>query len=216
MLAGHFAPAFALHRIRPTVPLWLLLLGTQAVDVVFMGNVLLGIESAELRPTELPRLLVTNGVWTHSVVMTIVYALGIVAIGALIGRVHAAVVVAASVASHWLADLLVHAPDLPLGLEQSPALGLALWRWPVLAWGLEVGLVVGLGAWWIQSLTGPIRKRAIGLIVGLCVLQTLADFVIPLPPDDVALAYSALPSFFLVAAAGAWVERGGRSVVQAR
>ena len=210
MLARHFAPAFALHRIRPTVPLWLLLLGTQAVDVVFMVDVLLGIESAELRPNDLPRLLVTNGVWTHSVVMTIVYAVAIVSVGALLGRVRAAIVVAAAVASHWVGDLLVHAPDLPLGLEQSPAMGFALWRWPVLAWGLEVGLVVGLGAWWIQSLTGPIRKRAIGLIIGLCVLQTLADFVIPLPPDDVALAYSALPSFFLVAAAGLWVQRASR------
>lgn len=207
MLAGHFAPAFALHRVRPSVPLWLLLLGTQAVDVVFMVNVLLGIESAELRPDQLPRLLVTDGVWTHSVVMTAVYAAAIVGIGALFGRARAAAVVAAAVASHWVGDLLVHGPDLPLGLEQEPALGLALWRWPVLAWGLEVALVVGAGTWWLGSLEGRTKKRGIGLLVILCVFQTLADFVIPIPPSDIELAFSALPLFFVVALAGAWVER---------
>lgn len=207
MLAGHFAPAFALHRLRPTVPLWLLLLATQAVDVGFMVNVLADVESAQLRATQLPRLVVTRGVWTHSLLMTAVYAGAIVGVGAIVGRVRAAAVVAAAMASHWVGDLLVHAPDLPLGLTQSPAYGFALWRWPLLAYGLELALLVAAGAWWINALPGPMRKRAVGLIAGLCALQTLSEFVVPLPPTDVDLAYAALPMFLLVALAGAWVER---------
>ena len=211
MLAGHFAPAFALHRVRPTVPLWLLLLATQAVDVVFMIDVLAGIESAQLRTTELPRLLVTHGVWTHSLLMTAVYVGVVVGVGAALGHARAGLVVAAALGSHWVGDLLVHAPDLLLGLSQAPAYGLALWRLPVLAWGLEVGLVAGVGAWWIRALSGTARTRGIGLVVGLCIVQTLSDFVVPLPPTDVELAYSALPLYLLVAAAGAWVERGRRT-----
>ena len=40
----------------------------------------------------------------------------------------AAALVGAAVASHWLLDLIVHVPDLPLAGNDSPKLGLGLWR----------------------------------------------------------------------------------------
>jgi hypothetical protein len=51
------------------------------------------------------------------------------------------------VASHWLLDLIVHAPDLPLAFDRSPRVGLGLeyslegevhWRRALVA---EVGLL---------------------------------------------------------------------------
>jgi len=39
-----------------------------------------------------------------------------------------ALVVALAVFSHWLFDLIVHTPDLPLWSDASPKLGFGLWN----------------------------------------------------------------------------------------
>jgi hypothetical protein len=44
--------------------------------------------------------------------------------------------------SHWLLDLLVHRPDLPL-LPHGPYAGLGLWNQPAVAVPLELALYVG-------------------------------------------------------------------------
>lgn len=205
MLVGHYAPALALRRLAPTVPLWGLLLAVQAVDVGFFALVFAGVESGSLDADRLPRLLVEHGVWTHSLLMSAAYAAGCVVVGALMSRAREGAVIGAAVLSHWFADLVVHAPDLPLTLEQGSAVGLGLWTIPVAAWLLEVGLVLAAGHW--LAAAGGNRSRLRALVLGLVVLQTLSEFVIPLPPDDVALGITALPLYFAIAAAGWWVER---------
>ena len=193
------------------MPLWVLLVAVQAVDFGFMLLVLGDIESASLDASRAPRLLVTHGIWTHSLAMTAVYAMAIVAVGAAMRRWREAVVIAVAVASHWLADLIVHGPDLPLAFDQGHAFGLGLWHWPVAAWAVECGLLAIAGWIWTAPLVGPKRRRAIGVVVGLCVLQTLSDFVSPLPGNDHALALTALPAFVAVAAVGWWAERASPS-----
>ena len=207
MFAGHYAPALALRRADSGVPLWALLLATQAVDVGFSLLVLSGLESAELRPDAAPRLHVTHGVYTHSLLMTGVYAAAIILLGRALDRPRAGLVLAAAMASHWLGDFLVHDPDLPLAFDDAHAVGLSLWSWPVAAWALEVGLLLAAGAFWLRPLQGRARRRGTTLVVGLVVMQTLADFVSPLPPDDIALAITMLPTFLAIATAGWWAER---------
>lgn len=75
---------------------------------------------------------------------------------------------------HWLADLLVHRPDLPLGLF-GPKVGLGLWNLPVLEMIVELGLLGLAICIWVAKrnqarlAVGP----AIGWFVAILVLASI-------------------------------------------
>ena len=48
MFIGHFALGVATKKIAPTLPIWILLLAPQFMDLMFMPLVALGIEGYEL------------------------------------------------------------------------------------------------------------------------------------------------------------------------
>jgi hypothetical protein len=50
MFVGHYGPAFAIKAIRPSIPLWLLFVAVQLVDVGWALLVLLGIEKVRIVP----------------------------------------------------------------------------------------------------------------------------------------------------------------------
>lgn len=209
MLVGHFAPALAIRASSDRVPLWALVLGTQAVDVLFFALVLAGVEGAAMHPDAHPRLVVTAGVWSHSLPMTLAYGALAVAVGGLLKRPREGALIGLAVVSHWLADLLVHTPDLPLTLEQRSAVGLGLWRVPLAATALEVGLVLG-GALWLQRTygPGPARQRLWIFAGALVVLQLASDLVVPAPGTDTELAPMAWAVYAAATGAAVWVERG--------
>ena len=46
MFIGHYGPSFAIKSLRPTIPLWLLFIAVQVVDVAWAVLVLLGVEKS--------------------------------------------------------------------------------------------------------------------------------------------------------------------------
>src|SRR6202795_2612770 len=50
MLVGHYGPSFAIKAIRPAIPLWLLFIAVQLVDVAWAVLVLLGMEKVRIFP----------------------------------------------------------------------------------------------------------------------------------------------------------------------
>ena len=70
MLIGHYAPALVLHRVRPSIPLWVLFLATQALDVLWGLFVLTGVEHVRMVPgfTESNSLDLYDMPYSHSVV----------------------------------------------------------------------------------------------------------------------------------------------------
>ena len=46
MFVGHIACAFLAKGINTTIPLWLLILASEFIDIIFVGFVLIGIEDA--------------------------------------------------------------------------------------------------------------------------------------------------------------------------
>ena len=134
MLIGHYAPALALARFRPSVKLWHLFVATQLVDVFWALFILGGIEHARVVPgfTASNDLDLWDMPYTHSLVATLLWAGAAFAvwraIGRGAGRTGDALVVAAAVASHFVADFLVHAGDLPVMAAQGTKLGLGLWQ----------------------------------------------------------------------------------------
>ena len=184
MFAGHYSAAFAAKAAEPRAPLWALLAAAQFVDILWGAFILTGIEQARLDPS-----LASNPLdliympYTHSLVATLVWsAVAFVLATRLLGFARgAALAVAATVASHWFLDWVVHRPDLTLGFDGAK-LGLALWNHPIAAYALEVVLIAATMWLCVRAcgITGRELQAWLGLAVVLVGLQTATTFG-PLP-----------------------------------
>jgi hypothetical protein len=208
MLVGHFGPALAIRATSSRVPLWALVLGSQAVDVLFFVLVLAGVEGADIHPNQHPRLVVTCGIWTHSLTMTAVFFAVCAVVGKLASKPREGLLVGLAVASHWFTDFIVHVPDLPLSLDQQTAVGLGLWRVPWAATTVEVGVVLAAALLLHRTYGDARRRRRLSIFAGtLVAVQLVGDLVMPLPPSDVELAPMVWLVFALATVAAVWVER---------
>jgi hypothetical protein len=205
MLAGHYSSALLAKRLAPAAPFWALALAAQLVDVFWAIFVMAGIEHLRLDPA-LPSnpLDLYDMPWTHSLVGALAWSAAAFVLAQAVWRSRAvSLAIAATVLSHWVLDLLVHRPDLPLW-PGSRKLGLAIWDYPAAALALELGLLSG-AAWLLSSRVAWRRGLAI-LVVALAVFQLLVTLVPPiLPPAGVAVTGLAL--FVTVAIAAARIER---------
>lgn len=213
MFIGHYSASFIAKAIAPAVPLWLLLVAAQLVDIVWGLLVLAGVEHATL-DAALPSnpLVLQYMPYSHSLVAAIVWSLiaFVIANKAFRFASRESMAVTLVVASHWFFDLLVHRPDLPL-LANAPKLGLGLWNYPLIAFGLEILLL--LLAVWFCARAMPVRadRRRFwyGLALVLVVIQTMTTFG-PIPSTLTAMVASALLLYLIIPYAGRWVERHHR------
>lgn len=147
MTTGHFALAAGSKPAARTVPLWALMLATYLLDVVFMGLVSGGLESFAPMHPEAPAYgqTIIHAAYSHSLVGALVIAAVAGALAAWRWGRGGGVAIATVTFSHWILDLIVHRPDLPVlpgNAGTLPLLGLGLWAHPALAAGLELALVV--------------------------------------------------------------------------
>ncbi len=213
MFIGHYSASFVAKAIAPTVPLWLLLVAAQLVDIAWGLLILGGVERAAFDAT-LPSnpLVLQHMPFTHSLVATIVWSFVAFTIATKAFRftTRDSLIVALVVASHWFLDLIVHRPDLPL-LATEPKFGFGLWNFPLIAYGLEVLLL--LFAVWFCARAMPVRsdRRRVwyGFALLLVIIQAMTSFG-PIPPTLSAMVLSALALYIIVPYAGRWVERHQR------
>lgn len=132
MFIGHFGVAFAAKRLAPRTSLATTFIAAQLADLLWPILLLLGVETVQINPKSRNPFLTLDFVsypWTHGLLTEIV-------LGALVGALvyavrrdlRSAVVVGVLVPSHWVLDLIVHVPDLPLYPGASSRFGLGLWR----------------------------------------------------------------------------------------
>jgi hypothetical protein len=120
-----------------------------------------------------------------------------------------ALVVAAAVFSHWVLDLLVHRPDLPL-YDDTAKVGLGLWNRPAVAFALEAALL--FGGMWLYFRTAPTQRTPM-VVFGLILLGTQAFvFFGSPPPSSSAAALTALSSYIVFALVTARLEARARRV----
>jgi hypothetical protein len=141
MFIGHYGPAFAAKPLARSVPLWVLFIAVQWLDVCWSALVLLDVEKVRIVPgfTQGSPLDLYFMPYTHGLI-------GALALSAVFGaiallsvqerRTAAFAVVAGAVFSHWLLDLVVHVPDLPL-IGDTMKVGFGLWRWLWISLPLE-------------------------------------------------------------------------------
>lgn len=167
MYVGHFAAGLALKGAQPKAPTWALLVGTGVLDILFGPFVLLGIERVTVTPGVPPGMSLDYIDWSHSLLMSLVWA---VLYGLAFWRLGrpVAVVLGLAVFSHFLLDLPMHPGDLALWPGSTTHLGFGLWHsMPTGWWVVELGVIAaGWGYYWSRSRGDPRfggRPIAIGI-----------------------------------------------------
>lgn len=217
MFIGHFALGLAAKKAEPRVSLGLYFLAGQFLDLLWPTLLLLGVERVEIAtdPAAPVPLNFVHYPVSHSLVMATVW--GIV-VGGLYWLARkdrrGAMIIGLLVLSHWVLDLLVHIPDLPLYPGGGPLLGFGLWRYKMLTFVLETGLYAG-AVYVYTSITEPKNKVGNysfwGLILFLYLLH-LGNIFGPPPTDVAALAWGGHLQWLFVAWAF-WVD-GNREAVR--
>ena len=187
MIAGHFGFAALVKSREPTAPLWGLMLATVSLDVVFIPLLLTHVESVQPIHPGYGGLII-HADYTHSVV-------GMILISSVLGLAflprwgqRVAAVIALVAMSHWVLDLIVHRPDMPIlpgNMGDLPRLGFGLWEQPRVAALLELVLVAaGTLMYWraankVSVAAGRSGARAAlcaGLISAFGILVLLLDY----------------------------------------
>src|SRR5579859_3730028 len=176
MFMGHYGASFAVKSADKGIPLWLLFLAVQFLDVLWGLFVLAGIEKLRIVPgitSSLPLDLYYMP-YTHSLIAAIAWS-GVAAVAfrlmtrrALTKSLAPAIWVGVAVFSHWILDLIVHRPDLPL-YDDAYKVGFGLWNYPLPALLLETAFLFA-GLWlYLRSTQGTTFGARYGMIL-FCVV----------------------------------------------
>lgn len=217
MFVGHYSASLVARRVAPELPLWALLIAAQLVDIAWAAFVLAGIEHLRIVPghTATNPLDLYHMPYTHSLPAALLWALGAALLTfAWMRRTRvaaawrSAAVIGAVVFSHWLLDLVVHVPDLPLW-DDHAKVGFGLWNHIVASTLLELALLVG-AALWLHADRSAWRRaggRALAVFVGVLVVFHGVNLFAPPPPSVAAVGVAGLVVYLLVAGIGYWLER---------
>ena len=209
MFIGHYGPALAAKPAQPTIPLWLLFIAVQWMDVCWSILVLMGVEKLRVVPgfTEGSALDLYFMPYTHGLLGAAVLALVFGMVCALFfreRRILTIAVLAGAVFSHWLLDLVVHVPDLPL-IGDRMKVGFGLWRHVAISLPLEI-VVLFAGAL-IYDRSRPGKKGRIAFwifVVAMAAIQAGTQFMAP--SSGQAEAVMALASYLALAALAGGIE----------
>jgi hypothetical protein len=208
MFVGHYGVSFAAKRLEPALSLWVLFLAVQLLDVLWAPFVLLGIEKVRIVPgfTGSNPFDLYYMPYTHSLLAAFLWSCAgglIYQIMARPPRRQASVVIGLAVFSHWVLDFIVHRPDLPL-YDNTAKVGLSLWNAPLLAFGLEVTLLL-VGMW--LCFRGLLARVPATLGFGALMFAVQAYvFFGPPPTSDRAFAWTALIAYALFAVGIWWLQ----------
>jgi hypothetical protein len=210
MVIGHFGFGLGAKKFAQKVSLGLLFMAVQWADLLWPVLLLLNVEHVDLQPGN-PKfpLVFTDYPVTHSLLMGIVWGLCFGFIYWLVRKdIRGAFVLGICVVSHWVLDLVVHLPDLPLFPGSSPKVGLGLWNWPVLTGVVEAALFVTGTVLYLRATRA---KNAAGkwgfwLLVVLLVVAHVAGLLSPMPASAHAIGWAAQYQWIFVVL-GFWVDR---------
>jgi membrane-bound metal-dependent hydrolase YbcI (DUF457 family) len=211
MLLGHYGVGFGAKRVVPRTSLGTLVFAAQFLDELWPILLLLGVEQVRMVPGLMranPLDFVSYPI-SHSLLMAVVW-------GVLIGGTYArrrrdrrgGIVLGLVVLSHWLLDVPMHRPDLPLWPGSSVKVGLGAWRSIPLTIVLEL-TVFGLGlASYLHTTRARDRVGTWGLwaMVAVLVLIFASGFGSTAPMSQQAIGLGALGLWLFVPWA-AWVDR---------
>ena len=211
MFVGHYGPSLAAKAINKTIPLWVLFLAVQWMDVCWTVLVLLGIEKVRIVPgiTAANPLDLYYMPYSHSLPAAVLWSVAAAVVYGLLakpGNGSAPVIVGAAVFSHWILDLVVHRPDLAL-YDNTLKVGLGLWNYPLASFLVESGVLLG-GLYLYMRTTMPVtRGGRYAMVVFAAILVAVQGLSIlgPPPPSVKAMALTGLVSYITLTAIAYWL-----------
>lgn len=211
MFIAHFGVGFGAKSIVPKVSLGMLFLAAQFIDLLWPTLLLLGLEQVRIVPgaTVVTPLVFESYPISHSLIAVIGWAL-LLGVGHYLLRrdTRVSLILATLVISHWLLDLIVHQPDLPLYPGSMTLAGLNAWSSLPLTLLLEGSVFaagVGLYARSTTAADATGRWGFYGLVVFLLLTYAANLFGAP-PPNETAIAWAGHAQWLLVLW-GYWIDR---------
>jgi hypothetical protein len=210
MFIGHYGPAFGAKAVLRTIPLWVLFVAVQFMDVIWSILVLLGIEKVRI----VPGLMAASSLdlyympYTHGLIGALLLSVifgAVVALCMRSRRMAVFFVVAAAVFSHWILDLLVHKPDL--WVYDDVKVGFGLWRWLWISLPLELAFLYA-GAWLYARYVPARRGGNIWLLLFVAAMTAVELYGVfgPPPTSPQAEAQTALLAYGAIAAIAGLVD----------
>jgi len=212
MFIGHYGPALAAKPIVKPIPLWLLFVAVQWLDVCWSALVLSGVEKVRIVPgfTQGSPLDLYFMPYTHGLIGAVIlsFVFGVIALLFVHDRRVAVIaVVAGAVFSHWVLDFVVHVPDLPL-IGNGDKVGLGLWRWMWISLPLELATLIAGAIVYRRTVPSKTRLGDTWLwafIAAMVAVEFYGSFGPP-PATPAAQAETALFAYGLLALLAGLVE----------
>jgi hypothetical protein len=207
---GHYGLAFAARRAAPRASLGSLFFAAQLLDFLWPIFLMLGLEHVRVQKGLMAAspLDLYDYPWSHSLATAALWGVLFAALYFARARDRrGALVLGALVVSHWVLDLIMHRPDLPLWPGGSLYLGFGAWNSVPLTLALESTFYVA-GVWLYLRATRA--KDAAGvyglwvlvfLLPGLFVMSLIAE---PPPPRQLQWGWLFTGATFAWAY---WVDR---------
>lgn len=219
MFAGHVGIGLAIGKAERRINAGVFVVAALLLDALLWLFVILGWESvripADFATTHQPEF---DFPLSHGLLAALIWS---ALAGVLAAWIHsrlgpakwrAGILVAAAVFSHWLLDVLVHRPELPLAGTASPKVGLGLWADMPVALSVEAAFV-GLGLWLFLAGSGLGKGRSVAAVVLTLLLlafTVVGMTVAPPPPSALAMAGSSLVTLAVVGALYWWLNSARR------
>lgn len=210
MFIGHFGLGFAVKKASHKPSLGTAFFATQFIDLLWPFLLLFGLEKVSIDPgnTAFTPLNFISYPFSHSLVAVLLWSLLFGGIYYLVKKDRkSAFLLALLVLSHWLLDLIVHRPDLPLSFSEETKVGFGLWNNKIMTIIVEMLIFFG-GVMLYASNTKAKNKTGRYSLWGLVVFFLLI-YVMNLigdpPPNSKAIGYVGLAQWLFVLW-GYWID----------
>ena len=210
MFVGHFGVGLAAKRAAPRVSIGTFFLAVQWADLLWPILLFADVEHVRIVPglMKLCALDFYDYPWSHSLAALVVWGILFGAIHWIVRRdLRNAFILFLCVVSHWVLDVLMHRPDMPV-FPRGPFVGLSLWN-SVPGTLIVEGLVYVAGITLYVRTTRP-RDRvglwALWLLIGLLTALWIGSLFGSPPPSVRVLAISGLFGWILLPWAY-WIDR---------
>ncbi len=224
MFIGHYAVGFALKKAEPKMSLGILILGAAMLDFLFAIFLLSGVEHMRFVPDvigflsfdlyDLPVSHSMAGAGLWSLAGFLAYRIWPGGDG--VSRKRQALIFAAAIFSHFVLDVIVHQPDLPLLTNDSPKIGLSLWQSIPATVAVELGLLLTGAVLYVRATVSRTSWGDYGLlfIVLFQAAYFIGCYLGLLPHSSQELGARLIIEQFGLCCAAEWIDRNRTPVYE--